>query len=311
MSHENKVVAVIVTYNRSSLLEQVVNALARQSHPLYKILIVDNNSADDTKQIVSKLTHCTPQIEYVNTGDNLGGAGGFFYGVKLAKKYNYDYIWLMDDDLVPNDDCLEKLLDVGFDGIRQPVRYYSDGTCAEISPVQYDLSSIFLINPKRKTVADLLKEGRGGRDVDLHGVPFEGPLISKCVVNKIGFPESKFFIFYDDLDYSIRARRAGFDIKCICAARAIRLFKNNQSNDLKSWKGYFMLRNLFYIHKKYGENWFVKKRPLFITLAYLLLSIMQLNLKQARIVIQAFNDSKLLKNSHLHRPEAITKMVNN
>lgn len=297
----NRVIAVVVTFNRKAFLLQVLESLFSQTLPLYKILIIDNDSKDGTFSALTDIM-LDERIIYFNTGGNLGGAGGFHFGFCQAEKYEYDHLWLMDDDLCPDIDCLEKMLNIENEGIIQPVRYNLDGSCAEISPVRYDLSSLFLVNPKRETVVSkhdsLVKEGF----LYIDGVPFEGPLISKKLIDVIGKPNPKFFIFYDDLDYAIRARNAGFKIKCLHSAKATRLLTNNQKNDLKSWKGYFMLRNFFYILRTYGNNHIVKNKSALIAFVYGFISLLKLDLKQVKIVINAYFDSKTLDGSDSHKP---------
>lgn len=296
-----KVIAIVVTYKRKELLEKVLTRLSEQSFKLSKVLVVDNNSQDGTEELVKSFYLNDDIFEYHNTGANLGGAGGFNYGFQLANNYEYDYLWLMDDDFLPATNCLEELISVGSNGIIQPIRFNLDGLCAEITPVVYDLSKVLCTNPKSHTVADIYDDITES-EIEIAAVPFEGPLISKDVVKKIGFPEPKFFIFNDDLDYSIRARKAGFKITCSMKATAERLLLNNQNNDLKSWKGYFMLRNHFYILRTHGENVFVKNRSLVIASFYMLKSLLSLDSKTMRVVIEAYKDSFKLSNNDNHKP---------
>ncbi|HGH3371379.1 TPA: glycosyltransferase family 2 protein [Kluyvera cryocrescens] len=302
--NRSEVICVIVTFNREFLLQKTLDSVLEQTFKIKKVIIIDNNSSDNTYDIVRTLQNTHPIIEYHNTGANLGGAGGFYHGFKLASKYDYDYLWLMDDDLRPECECLEKLIDAADeDGIYQPVRFNLDGSCAELSPIIYDLRNPFFMNPKRLSVLGLFKTSTINKPFNIQGIPFEGPLISKKIVDNIGLPNPDFFIFYDDLDYSLRARNAGFKIMCIPDARAVRLLQNNQSNDLISWKGYFMLRNLFYIHRVYGENILVKIKPFILAFGYLGVSLCRFNFKQASIVFSAICDSGSLKNSDLHKPK--------
>ncbi|MDD8860105.1 glycosyltransferase family 2 protein [Escherichia coli] len=298
------VIAIVVTFNRCALLKKVLHSLLSQSIALNKIIIIDNDSNDDTAKVVHDFSEVDDIFYYHNTGDNLGGAGGFYQGFKIAEQFYYDYLWLMDDDLLPEPDCLEKLIQDRPEGIVQPVRYDLDGACAEISPVEYNLQKIFCRNPKTKTVKEVISTviSDNCREIDIAGVPFEGPLISKSVVNKVGYPNPDFFIFNDDLDYSLRTRSKGFSIKCIVDARATRLLKNNQKNDLKSWKGYFMLRNHYYILRNYGENKLVKNRVYLIMFYYFLKSVFSFDYKFAKVVIFSFKDSFSLKNSKRFRP---------
>lgn len=296
------IVCVIVTYNRVNLLKKVVTSVLMQDYPISKILIIDNASVDETFEVISEMAENNTAISYHNTGGNLGGAGGFNFGFKVAEKYKYDYLWIMDDDLVPEPDCLSQLIATNNNGITQPLRLNLDGSFAELSPITYNLSNPFYLSPKRKSVIDVFKDKHSSDLIEIQGIPFEGPLISKDVIDTIGYPNLNFFIFYDDLDYAIRARKNGFKIICNPSAKAIRQLKNNQTNDLKSWKGYFMLRNLFHIHYIYGNNIFVKLKPLLLVTGLTLSSLLRLELKMIKVIFSSYLDSFKLKNTDKHKP---------
>ena len=103
-----KIVAVVVTYNRKKLLKENLNALLNQSYKDFDILLIDNASTDGTKEYVKEELE-NEKITYINTGANLGGAGGFNFGVREAIERGYDYAWLMDDDTIPTETALESL----------------------------------------------------------------------------------------------------------------------------------------------------------------------------------------------------------
>jgi len=294
------VITVIVTYNRKKLLSKVLDSVLNQDYPIKKILIIDNDSSDGTKDMLSDYLLNNDVIQYHNTGGNLGGAGGFKYGFEQAIQIGFDYLWLMDDDLSPNEGCLSSLVKHNDNGITQPLRLNKDGSCAELSPLEYNLSNPFLSKPSKNKVLDIYPTNN---DIILvAGVPFEGPLIAFSVVEKVGLPDDRFFIFYDDMDYSIRAKKAGFSICCVQNAKATRLLVNNQSSDLNSWKGYYMMRNLFHLHYKHGTNIFVKSKPVFYTFILLAKALFSMNFKQCSIVLCSFRDSFKLSNSHKFRP---------
>lgn len=298
----NKVIAVVVTFKRKDLLLQVLDSLLTQTEVPSKILVIDNNSSDGTEEAVSTLADRHENIVYKNTGANLGGAGGFHYGFKAASEFDYSHLWLMDDDFQPAPDCLEKMLSLQHIGIVQPIRFNLDGSCAELSPVTYDLSSPFIFNPKKKSVLEIYNERGISPYQELDGIPFEGPLITKEVIDNVGLPEPRFFIFYDDLDYAIRTRNAGYKIVCHPDIKATRLLMNNQGDDLLSWKGYFMLRNLFYVHKVHGRNTLVRLKPYALALGYATISILKGQFKQIQVVYQALGDSSSLSNTEKHKP---------
>ena len=74
------------------------------------------------------------------------------------------------------------------------------------------------------------------------------------VVDRIGLPDASYFIFYDDVDFAVRARRAGYRIWGMRDAVLVRQLDFDQQHALDTWKGFYMFRNLFVVHFRYGEN---------------------------------------------------------
>jgi GT2 family glycosyltransferase len=137
---EETVCAVVVTYNRKKLLLGCLEALLKQSRPLNAVYVIDNASTDGTPEVllehryIPKLppsnlkvpweifytitnlqdfgtnSNLSVMIYYVRMQENNGGAGGFYEGVKRSYEKGYDWMWLMDDDGIPSEDCLNKLL---------------------------------------------------------------------------------------------------------------------------------------------------------------------------------------------------------
>lgn len=303
------VITLVVTYKRPLLLQKVLESINGQTILPSKLIIIDNGSGDETASVVRTFKQQNSlNIIYIDTCENLGGAGGFQFGFDYIKNNNldYDYLWLMDDDLCPSSNCLEQLINIGNSyedvGIIQPTRFDLDGGCAEISPVIYDLKNPFVINPKRKIVSDVYYANQHNEILDLAGIPFEGPLIKRQVVDSIGSPVADFFIFYDDLDYAIRAREKKFRVVLSIQAKALRLLRNNQSTDLMSWKGYFMIRNFLHLHIKHGENTFVKMKVFMYFIGFVFKFILERKYGKLSMLVHAFKDAYKLSNSSDHRP---------
>ena len=251
-----KIALVIVTYNRSELLLQTLESALLQTLSINHIYIIDNNSNDNTNSVVRKwlsFNALNEKASYHNTGANLGGAGGFEYGARIAFEAGYDWIWLADDDVVFEPDCLKELMKHQNEcAILQPMRMNIDGSCAEISGIDYEINNIFRLNPKKNTIVNIFHQNWERHE--LKTIPFEGPCIKREVFEKIGFPNPKFLIFYDDLDFAIRANQAGFKIQCIKSAKMVRKIRFIQSRALGSWKGYFMYRNFFKVQMLYSKK---------------------------------------------------------
>ena len=249
------VVAVVVTYNRLELLRRNLDCLRAQTHPLAGIVVVNNGSTDGTEQWLDSQTDLT-----VITQDNCGGAGGFARGLIVALHLPAAWLWCMDDDVFPRPTCLEELLR---ESARQKAdilapRRLVDGRVYSNDFVSYDLSRPFASLYVGKHVGT-----RTDVPVEIAGTAFEGPLIRREVVERIGLPNRDLFIFCDDTDYCLRATRAGFRIFYVPAAprHTHHFFARDtwsQRQQKKKWKRYYQIRNSTYLNHHYGRNWAVR-----------------------------------------------------
>jgi GT2 family glycosyltransferase len=158
----------------------------------------------------------------------------------------------------------------------------------EKSALRFDLNNPLAIHPKRASV-DQRWHSRTEmpEQVVLENVAFEGFMVHRRVVDAIGLPDPQYFIFYDDCDYAIRARRAGFTILGLRDAVLVRQLDFDQQHALDTWKGFYMYRNLFAVHFRYGENILVRLKPYLIVLGVVLLSPLRGGVSEARNAIRA------------------------
>ncbi|WP_017934815.1 glycosyltransferase family 2 protein [Nocardioides sp. Iso805N] len=284
------VAIVVVTYNRADLLQVMLKGLAELDRPADAVIVVDNASTDHTADVLGAWASAgsTDVDRQVITAEkNLGGAGGFHRGVRAAYEQGFDRIWLMDDDVVPAPDCLTILLAQDEDCL-MAVRENTDGSLIELAATRFDLANPLAIKPKRASVVSTFAtRAQMPARVRLENVAFEGFMVRRRVIEAIGLPDPSFFIFYDDVDFALRARRAGFDIWAIRDAVLVRQLDFSQQHDLSSWKGFYMYRNLFAVHFRYGENSLVRLKPWLIMVLVVLLSPVRGGRQEARNVISA------------------------
>ena len=108
MLDARNVTAIVVTYNRLPLLKQCLATLRAQTVQGFTVLLVDNASTDGTADYIKTLA--MPGLVCRNPGENLGGAGGFAYGIRAAAELGCEAVWIMDDDTLPEPDALAALL---------------------------------------------------------------------------------------------------------------------------------------------------------------------------------------------------------
>ena len=197
MKAVSKTVAiVIVTYNRKKLLKECINKLLNQEFDNYKLLIIDNASTDGTKKFITEELK-NKKIYYENTGANIGGAGGFNFGMKKAYNLGCDYMWLMDDDCMVKKDSLKKLLEAdeklnGNYGFLSSKVLWTDGTLCNMN--------------KQKFTKDYKKNIRLYNEgiYKTYHASFVSFFVKTDVVKDVGLPIKDFFIWGDDVEYSNR-----------------------------------------------------------------------------------------------------------
>ena len=284
------VAVVVVTFNRADLLARLLDGLAAQTRRPDAVVVVDNASTDHTREVLEARTDLPLHVTW--SEENLGGAGGFHLGVRAAYDAGWDRVWLVDDDVVPAAGCLEALMAVDEDCLIA-VREDLSGALVEKAAVEFDLRNPLAINPKRSTVDGTYADRASMSDlVEVRNVAFEGFMARRGVVEEIGFPDPSFFIFYDDAEYAVRARRAGRRIWAVRDAVLVRQLDFNQQHDLSGWKGFYMYRNLFVVHLRHGENVLVRLKPWLITLVVVLLSPVRGGRAEARNVIRAIRAAR-------------------
>lgn len=289
-AEDETVAVVVVTYNRAGLLLRMLGALAASQRRPDTVIVVDNASTDHTKTVLDGVLDLPLQV--IRPEENLGGSGGFHLGVEAAYEQGFDRIWLMDDDVLPAADCLGVLMDVDEDCLMS-VREDIAGRLVEKAAVTFDLRNPLRIKPKTAMVETAYGERAAMPDkVELQNVAFEGFMLRRRVVEQIGLPDPDFFIFYDDVDYALRARRAGFRIWAVRDAVLVRQLDFDQQHDLGGWKGYYMYRNLFTVHRRYGENRLVRAKPWLIAAGVVALSPLRGGQDEVRNVSRALSDSR-------------------
>lgn len=238
-----KVAAIVVTYNRLELLKRCIVALRNQNYQDFDIVIVNNGSTDGTREWID----AQDDIIVINQ-ENCGGAGGFHTGQKYAYDNGYDWIWMMDDDGVAAKDELENLVNV----CSEEEIMYANALVANI-----ENPNVLAFHPEVQ-----VSEVKGNSTTQYFS-PFNGTIIHRKLIDRIGLIKREMFIWGDETEYSLRARRAGHQGKTI--TNALHLHPQNKGVTKKALPPFafsvvvkpkhfskYYYRNRGYIEKQYS-----------------------------------------------------------
>lgn len=235
-----KIAAVVVTYNRLELLKKCVEAIRNQSRKLDEIIVINNSSSDGTLEWLNEQTDLT-----VITQENSGSAGGQYTGIRTAHEKKYDWIWSLDCDVVPMQNVLEKLIYSENFKFEQ-IGFLTSNILDRNNKVSY-------INiPYIKTFSDVLESLTINRSIEVISSSFGSVLFNRKAITKVGYPIPDFFIWGDDVEYTMRIVHNGFSGYLILESIARHFNEDNfkypfQNLDIRSKKAFYAIRNTVYI----------------------------------------------------------------
>lgn len=214
-----KVFIVILNWNGQKDTLACLNSLKNLDYSNFKIILIDNASTDNSVGVFkSQIPNFKNKITLIENKDNLGFPAGNNVGIKYALKNNAEYVLLLNNDTVVDKDFLKEIVAAGeknvLIGILGPKIYFFD-----------DPKRIWFAGGKFNWISGSSHIGFGEIDKGQFEISKEVNFITGCamlikkeVFEKIGFLDGRFFLYYEDTDFCLRAKKRGF--KCLFAPRA-------------------------------------------------------------------------------------------
>lgn len=233
-----KVAIVVVTFKRQGLLSKLFDSIAQLTVAPWRIVVVDNENSQVTADLVQAFAERVDEqwgsagdddlggqsrVAYRPQPENLGGSGGFSAGVQAAYELGAQWFWVMDDDVAVEPEGLARLAkwaDGGTYRVIQGSRYDYDG-----GPFywQYHFSVALGIYDPFAPAAFNFDDCQ-----PMNVACFEGGLFARDVVEQIGFPDNRFFLYWDDAVYGYRASK-------VCQPIVVPDFIMRRTREVKNW----------------------------------------------------------------------------
>ena len=285
MSKKNNIAAVVVTFNRLNLLKKCIDGIRNQSYKYFDVIIVNNGSSDGTEEWLNS----QKGIFLINQ-ENKGGAGGFYTGMKAAYNAGYEWVWLMDDDGVPGKSQLQMLVEGCH---KHNVKFANALVCNKDKPEEL----AFELYDEGKLIKNV-SEATMKETIDSIN-PFNGTIIHRDVIQKIGFVKREMFIWGDETEYNQRARINGFKRVTITSA-----IHNHPANKKKTQtiipfinKGHISIAppkisHVFYRNIGFIYHFYFKQREYKIFLYYFASFALRLNCIELFKFVKYFNQGR-------------------
>lgn len=266
---EHKIAAVVINWNRKDLTFACLKSLEPivKSNKNFSIILVDNASKDDSVESFKKFNKKYNFFTLIVNKQNRGWAGGHNVGIIHALKQHVSSIFIFANDATVNKNTIKLLEKALFSnenvGIVGPKTYYPREKNKKL--VIADAGGLILKHRYFGTNRGQGETDRGQYDKRFQPDYITGScmLIKREVFEKIGFFDEKLFIYYEDVDFCYRAKKAGFDLLYVPQATIFHHFAATTKVG-SPVHNYFTTRNHYLFIEKHAPIQ-VKLRELFRT----------------------------------------------
>ena len=213
-----RVTAVSVTYgDRADFFKKVLKRLS-EIPEVEKVVLIENQVSAESSATFDKLEREFPILMRHKMGYNSGSAKGFFEGIKLALDNDAEFIYLLDDDNLPEPAAISELEKAWNERVTSgisPLCLLSYRPDRELYKTAVDTNNPFAMLglPNSFLGFSLFKSSYTLQNFNLKGnvavAPYGGMFFHRQLIDQIGFPDPSYYLYGDDYDFSYRISEQG------------------------------------------------------------------------------------------------------
>lgn len=243
-----RVLVFIPTYHGWEDTKECIDTLKKSTYKNFDVLVADNSEdSEDAKE----LRKCFPKLKIIENRKDLGLCDANNQGIEYAIKNDYDYVWILNNDVSFDKDCLKEMIDL----------IKTNKNVGVIGPKSYRYGTKMLqpiARMYKPLIASLVKkigeeEDRGQFDkVEEVDYLWGGSLLINIEsLKEVGMYDPEYFLYYEPLDLQLRIKNAGY--KILYCPEAKMWHKIGKSQPTSRTFDYYAARNRFLIVKKFNK----------------------------------------------------------
>lgn len=243
---EKKVFFVIVNYNGKGFVETCLRSVFASEYTSFEVVVVDNASRDGSMTSIKQLF---PKVHCLFHSENKGFSGGSNAGIKFALEHGAEYIFLLNNDAVVQENTLSLLM-----------RYAVGEEKGIFSPIILSSKQprrIWFcgghIDWLRMRAVHLGCSGKGNKPAIAEYLSGCAILAPKRAFFDVGLLDEEYFLYYEDADWSVRARQAGYSLWVVPQAQVVHAEQSEKRNSLKMY--FLVLSGLLFFQKNAFGWW--------------------------------------------------------
>lgn len=290
---------VIVTFNRKELLERTLKHFSLQTRKPAYIIVVNNASTDDTEFYLKSWKEKKEDYEKIilDQKENIGGSGGFYEGLKRSLSYEAEWVWVSDDDAIPELNALE----VAYNYLESRKNDLSgiSAICGQVincGDIDINHRKNYITRGLHIREMPIPESEYEKKDFELNAFSYVGTIINRAKMEQVGLTRKDYFIWWDDTEHSLRLSKVG---KIICVPD-IRIHHDVGSGKFEiNWKTYYGFRNMTDMYRNHMPWYCFWYFSLKVIIKTLFLPIFNKNQYEIVILREGFRDA-LKKHFGIH-----------
>lgn len=264
---KKEISVILINYNGKKYNDACIASILNSTIAEYiQIVVVDNASTDDSLSALRDRWDDNEQVQILALDDNYGFSKANNEGIRWSMKQGIDYYLLLNNDTEIESDTVERMMCCGqkTGSIVVPKILYADR-----KNVIWCAGGTFTPVIKKTIQSGLNQTDKGQFDVSggcqfANGCAF---LLSKRIVEKTGFLDERFFLYYEDVEYSMRAERNGIGIYYCAEAVVYHKVNGSSGGNDKPANAYYITRNWLLCSRLYMQSRGIKGKWQFLLFA--------------------------------------------
>ena len=234
------VALVILNWNNPEDTLACLRSVAKLDNPLLRVIVVDNGSTDDS---VGRVRNEHPSIALIEIGANLGYAAGNNVGSRFALSYDVDYVCIINNDVIVTPDFLAPMVDA--------MAANDVGVITPLVALMAKPDTIWALGSAVDRKTGIVTRQHAGQEVAVlqPHPPFDvdiasgaAMLIKRAVLERVGYLDEAFYLYYEETDWCLQVRRAGYRILAVPASVVYHRVSATLGQE-SPITDYYMLRN--------------------------------------------------------------------
>lgn len=256
-NRQPKVAIILINWNGYALTKACLESLKDLRYPHFQLILVDNGSEDGSGE---KLKTEFPEIELLSSPDNIGFTGGNNLGIKWALDHFFDQVLLLNNDTVVEPDFLDPLVsfleeNLDYGAVQPKIMLEADRDKLWNAGGGYfkGLEMTWSIGTGQ------LDEGQFDQEKDTPWITGCAILVRSAVIRRVGMLDTRFFAYYEDVEWSFRIKKSGFKLRYLPQSKIYHV-AGGSSRKIKTKEGvvppilhYYRTRNHLFLIRSHSN----------------------------------------------------------